>query len=182
MAYYYGNGCNNVGGFPCADCPPKELGRIRSIAFIPTTYTFSNISNAVEWQNNIITPAIGFILPYTNGSLAMSPKESNSFGNYDKEVDSYELTIEGMENNPTQSAPWWNNISLNKGYQVVWRTSSQVGISGIGVEAIPHYKVDDDITSRVLMGFTIKWVTPLMPIFYPMPIGIFDNCAESNFN
>jgi len=180
---YYGNQCNTIGGFPCADCPPKTLGRIRSVAFVPTTYTFANISNTNEWFANIINPALGFIIPYTNGSLSMTPKEDNSFGNYNKEVSSYEIVIEGMEPNPTQTATWWNTLSLNKGYQVVARIDNQViSSTGIGIQAIPHFKVDDDIQSRVFMGFTIKWVQGLMPTFFSAPIGIFDNCAESNDN
>lgn len=183
MAYYYGNGCNTLGGFPCSDCPPKELGRVRSLAFIPTTYTFINISSTSEWFNNIINPVVGYIIPYTNGSYAMAPKESNSFGNYDKEVDSYENTLECMEiNTPTISGAWWNTLSLNKGYQVAWRTSSAIYISGIGVQVIPKFKIDDDIQSRVLMGVTVKWISSLVPIGYSLPTGIFDNCAESNFN
>lgn len=182
MGYYYGNGCNTQGGFPCQDCPPKELGRVRSVFFVPASYTFTNISNPVEWMTNIINPGIGFILPYTNGSYSESAKESNSFGNIDKEVDSYEMAITGMEPGIGFTGAWWNSMSLNKTYQAGFRTQSLIYISNVAVQVIPTKKVDDDVQSRVLQGFSIKWVAGLPPVGAPMPQGIFDNCSESDFN
>ena len=177
MSIYYPNGCTSPGPYPCNQCPPIDLGRVRGVFFLASTYTFTNISNPAEWDTLICNGTV-FIVPFTNGSMSSAPKESNGFGNIDKVVDSFEYTIEGTEPNVLNSAAWWDSMRTNYSYTPGWVTQSSIWLAAAPALVIPHIKVDDDMQSRIVQGFTIKWVQAGQVLPKPIPVGTFAQCIE----
>jgi len=138
-----------------------------------------------------------FIVPYTQGSLAITPKEDNSFGSVDKEVSSFEYVLTIKDPNILTALPWWNQMSATHSFNAGFRTQTSVFYSGAGsgpngtlgggnvVEIIPTYSVDDDVQSRVLISVVIKWIQAAGSLAIPNPTpgyttgnpdGIFNGC------
>src|SRR5579872_5263707 len=87
MSIYYGT-CPSPPLPTCSDCVTKELGRIRGLALISPSLTFSNPANPNEWATYICNAIQGinpnqqaWVFPYFNGTITQSEVLSDGYGN-----------------------------------------------------------------------------------------------------
>lgn len=175
MSVYY-PGCSLVIPDPtCSDCPTKELGRVRSIFLVKTSYTFADITNPVEWQTAITARNV-YVFPYTKGTFTMNPVLSPGFGNVEEDLDSYENTLEVMEPNFAGNCNFWNAMKRSNAFKIGWRTESYVYLSSVASKIIPKFGVEDDLKSKVNWNIQFKFVQEDITCPTDMPVGTFDRC------
>lgn len=175
----YYPGCSLVIPDPdCSDCPTKELGRVRSVFLVNTSYTFADITNPVEWQTAINNRDV-YVFPYTKGTFTMNEVLTQGFGNVDEDVDSYENVINAMEPNFAANCAFWDAMKRSHNFKVGWRTQTKIYLSSVGATIIPKFNVEDDLKSKVIWNLTFKFVQEGLPCPVDMPVGTFDRCIEA---
>lgn len=174
MSVYYPD-CATISDPGCSDCPSKELGRVRSVFFKRTDYTFVDITNPIEWQTAIQNRDV-YVLPYTKGSLDMAENLEDGFGNVDQDLMSYSFTLNIMDPQFPDNCSFWNSIKRNNNYQVGYRTETKIYLSDVGATIIPKAPIADDLKSRVVWNVIIKFIQENIPCPQDIPNGTFDRC------
>jgi len=174
MPIYYPS-CSTVLSPTCSDCPPKELGGIRSIWFQKVSSPFLDITNPTEWATKICAKDV-FVLPKTRGSLDMAEVTDTGFGDIPMDLSGYDFTLNVFDPNFLGNCSFWNSIKKSSEWKVGYRTETQVYLSTSVALIIPKAPISDDIKSKVLWNTTIKFSQEDVPCPTNMPVGIFDRC------
>lgn len=175
MSIYYTGCANTIVPPSCSDCPPKELGGVRSVWFQKSTYTWADITDPSEWASAIANGDV-FIIPKTRGSLDISPLTSAGFGDNSESVDGFEFTLNVVDPNYDDNCAFWTSVRPNLSLLVGYRTETKVHLSSKTAAIAPMAPVQEDIKTGVFWTATAKWVQedPVCP--QAMPTGVFDAC------
>lgn len=172
MAVYYpADNCNNlIPEHLCDPCVAKELGGVRTVLFIESNFVFVNPSSASEWNNGILARNI-IIIPETYGTFdGGAPQESQGFGDNPTSLDGYDYTINFFDPNFIGNCDFYNTIKNDRnGFNVAWRTGSQIWLSDKTVTIIPKSPVAVDVKSKVLWDVMVKWTSSELPCSYTAP-------------
>ncbi len=175
MSIYY-PGCSLTIPDPvCSDCPEKELGRVRSIFLQKVDYTFVDYTNPLEWQAAILAKNV-YVFPYTKGTFTMTETLTQSFGNVEEDLDSFENVLACMEPNFAANYSFWNAMRKAHNFKVGWRTETKIYVSDVPATIIPKFKVEDDLKSKVIWDLGFKFTQENIPQIIDMPVGTFDRC------
>lgn len=181
MAYYPSDNCGGeaVPAYSCAPCVTYEYGRIRSFAFIKTTFIDSLIAdpeNHSLWMGGIDS---GDIVPvwktkgtYDGGSTAENPgfgDSATSNGNT-----THILTFD--DPNYTENCDFYNNIRNSSAYSGAYRTSDHLHFIDAPLTITPKNPVQDDINSFVTWNVQVKWTDPDSPCPVTYDTAAFDQC------
>ena len=177
MTIYYPD-CAAVPTPTCSDCPPKELGGIRSVWFQKQTFSFIDISDPAEWTAGILSGDL-IILPKTRGSLEMAEFLENGFGDIPQSLGSYDITLTFFDPNFIGSCAFYNAIKNSTTYLVGWRTESKVYLSAKPALFIPKAPVSEDLKTRVVWNVMAKFTQEDIPCPLDMPVGTFDRCIAA---
>lgn len=179
MAIYYptsGCGGGEIPAYSCNPCPAYEFGRVRSIAFIKNTFSFTDATSPVEWAAGILSEDIIVVWKtqgsYDGGTTAELPGFGDSAtinGNT-----THILTIK--DPNYKENCDFYNAIKDSSEYRAAFRTSSQVHFTNAPVTITPKNPIADDLNSIVVWEATMKWTNPDSPCPFNTPAGIFDSC------
>ncbi len=162
----------------CSDCPTKELGRVRHLALKKVSYTFLDITDPVEWQAAIDARNV-YVFPYTKGTFTMTPNESDSFGNVEKQLDSYSNVLELMEPNFKSNRDFWNSIKNSFNFVPIWGSATQIYQATVPATIIPSFKIDDDVKSIINWNLKIEFTQSDIPVITTAPNGTFDRCITA---
>lgn len=178
MSIYY-PGCPDVISDPvCSDCPPKELGDIRSMALVRTDQPFTDITDTAEWTTKI-NAKHAYIFPYTRGGLSVAPNETEGYGNTETDIDGYSYIANVFEPNYGGDWAFWNSVKSSKNYTLVWRTETYVHQSDNSVNIIPMAPITEgDKKARVRWNIQFKFEQEDLPRPYTTPTGVFDVCLD----
>jgi len=173
---YYVTPCGPITPPQCEECPTREGGRVRGIAYVKDDYTFVDITDPAEWNTAILAGNI-FIVPETRGSVAVSPVETEGFGDTKNSVTAYDYEIAGVDPAYTLNCSFWNSIKKANNFKIIWKTETRIHFSDATVSTAATNPVEDDVSSNVLWAFNIKFsqedaVCPVVG-----PAGIFE-CNE----
>jgi hypothetical protein len=174
MSVYYSGCATSITPPVCTDCPPKELGGIRSIWLQKSSYTFLDITDPAEWAAAVASGDI-YIFPKTRGSLEVAETTSAGFGDNMVSIDGYEFTLNGVD--PIlENCPTWKDLRGNLGFLVGYRTQTKVWLSDKTVAISPMIPIQDDIKSGVFPTIKMVWAQedPICPV--DMPVGVFEQC------
>ena|SRR3990167_8966295 len=174
LTMYY-PGCGAIAPPTCSDCPPKELGGIRSVWFQKESFAFSDITDPTEWAAAICSGDI-YILPKTRGSLEMAEQVETGFGDIPQELNSYDFTLNFFDPNLIGSCTFYNDIKRSSQFLVGWRTESKIWMSTRQVLIVPKMPIAEDIKSRVLYNVMVKFSQEDLPCPLAIPVGTFDLC------
>lgn len=176
MSVYYPS-CGSVPDPTCSDCPPKELGRTRSIFYQRVDFEFTDPTNPIEWDAAIQARNV-YIFPYAKGALSPSPNLQDGYGNVDQDYMSTSYSLDSMlsTNLDAQTIGFFNSVKRNNNYRVGWVTETLVWRSSVGATIIPTLPVADDLKSRVTFKVDHKFVQEDIPVPTMKPAGIFDRC------
>lgn len=178
MSLYYPDGCSNLPGYVCSDCPDKELGKVRSLILVKVGFTFADPEDPSEWDAAIVAGNV-IIFPATSGSAAVDAKTSDGYGNTAETLDSYTFTLDVHEPNFKNNVPFWNAVKKSTTYLVGWVTSSQVQISSVAATFIPKTPTPAGITDKMDINLQIKFVQADLPVPFTKPVGTFDECMAA---
>lgn len=176
MQVYY-SGCATAVVPPmCSDCPPKELGGLRSAWLQKSSYTFVDISDPTEWAQAVLDGNV-ILFPKTRGSLEVSETTSAGFGDNMVSVDGYEFTANLVDPN-LDNCPTWKSLRGNLGYLLGYRTQTKIWLTDKTVTISPMIPIQEDIKSGVFPTIKIVWAQedPICPV--DMPSGVFEQCFE----
>lgn len=176
-AIYYPTCPDTITDPLCTPCPTKELGGVRSIVLKKSTYTFADTTDPTEWTNAICNKNV-YIIPFTRGSVAVTPVENAGFGDTSTVVDGFDYTLTVFDPNYTGNAAFWTDIFARRDFEVMYRTETQLHESDNTVSIAPMNPVEEDIKTRVLWNITIKWSQERPTQLSDIPVGIFDRCTQ----
>lgn len=176
MALYYPSCAGAIPTYNCNPCPPTETGRVRSVAFVKTTYTFINPSSTAEWTNAIAS-GDAVVIWQTQGTYdGGATAELVGYGDLPFYNGNVTHTLTFKDPNFYQNCDFYNAMRLSQQYTIWFRTSSLIWASGSAVIVTPKNAVADDINSIVNWEVVCKWTNPLNPCSWTTPASIFDRC------
>jgi hypothetical protein len=177
MAIYYPSGCDDViPDHVCDPCEAKEKARIGSVAFVKTTFDFSDISNAEEWRTGILAGDV-IVIPEVLGSFdGGSEVESSGYGRQSSNLTGYNFSANYKDPNYKGNAAFYNALKNSRTWKFAYNTGTQVHLSDNAVSVIPKNPVTENLTDDVVWDVTVKWAGSDLPEPNDMPAGIFDEC------
>lgn len=180
--YYPASNCGGgaVPDYTCNPCPTYEYGRIRSIAFVKTSYVatlLADPTNSALWSTGMDSGDVVVIWKTQGSYNAPSTTELPGFGD--------EATVNGNTTHSltykdvsyADNCDFYNAIKNSTEYTAVYRTSSKIHFTEEPVTITPSNPVADDINSIVVWEVSLKWTNPDSPCPYDVPDNIFDVCA-----
>ena len=181
MAYqiYYPSGCDaEIGDHLCNDCEDSEGARVRSIAYIKKSFTFTDPTNPVEWATGIGNKNI-IIIPKVNGTFdGGSETEGDGYGDQQTRLLGYNFVLNYKDPNYKQNAGFYNALKRSSNYYVAYRTETQIHFSDVSVQVIPKNPVTAPTTDTVQWDVTVKWSNKDLPAPFDTPAGIFTQCFD----
>lgn len=175
MAYGYNSNCDDsLIAYPCSTCPPKENGRVRGFALIPSTTTFSDFTSSAEWTNKIATGDV-FVVPNTAGTVAVTPSETPGMGDTEVEISGYDYVLDLMDRN-LDAYDEVLTVLGNKSMRIAWITSSKLWVSTSTVSAAAFSTIEDDIKSEVRINWQVKFYQSSPATTYTRPENVFNTC------
>ena len=181
MSVYYpsDSGCGSGGAIPtysCNPCPSYEYGRIRSVAFVKSTFSFTDPTNPTEWTTGIDNGDI-IVIWQTQGSYdGGTTSELAGFGDSEFTNGGTSHVLNFKDPNYLENCDFYTQLKYSSEYSVAFRTSSAVHLANAPVTITPKNPVADDLKSNVVWDVTLKWQNPDSPCPYTTPAGIFDRC------
>lgn len=177
--YYPTSNCGTEGVLPdysCNDCPELEFGRVSSFAFIKSSFSFIDPSNAVEWTNGINNRDI-IVIGKTQGSFdGGTPQELAGYGRAEFTYGQSSFVLNFRDPNYKSNCDFYNTAKSLSSYKGAYVTSSQVHLIENPISISLKNPVADDLKSHVVWDVTIKWADYDVPCPYNAPAGIFDTC------
>jgi len=176
VALYYPSCSTTLSDYNCSPCPPSEKTRVRSIAFVKNSYTWTNPANPTEWATAVQNQN-AIVIWQTQGSYdGGNVTELTGFGDVPFYNGNRTHTLTIKDPNAVQNIDFYNDILNSQEYTVVYRTSSYIWLAAAPVIVTPKAPVADDINGQLTIEVTVKWTAPAMPTPYATPAGIFDRC------
>ena len=179
MSVYYPGCPTTQAAHICSDCPPKELGDIRSYGFVRNTFTFTNISDAAEWTVGLNAGDI-HLITFARGTLVFTPNLQPGFGDTVEELDGYEIVANVFDPNYKDNCNFYNDIKRSKEWKFFYRTETQVHLSDSVVTIIPMAPIADDKKQSVIWNTEVKFTQEDIPCPSDIPTGVFDRCIGIN--
>ena len=179
--YYPSDSCDGGADYAynCNPCPTLEYGRIRSIFFKKTSYTFTDPTNPVEWTSAINSGDV-IVLWSTQGSYdGGATSELVGYGDSATINGSTVHTLIFKDPNYAENCDFYNGKRQSSSWEAGYRTSSKIHFTGAPVTITPKNPVADDDKSIVVWETQLKWTNPDSPCPYATPAGIFDSCYIS---
>lgn len=178
MAYAYYPGCEDeLPDHIVDDCPgSKEHARVRSIAFIHTSYLATLLAGQETpsvWVTGINDRKI-IIIPQVSGQYdGGEPVEGPGYGDQESSLAGYKHTIGYKDPNYKQNAAFYNAIKFSRDWVPAWRTETQTQIADVPAQIIPKAPITDQLTDEVVWDVQVKFTQPDIPVPFDTPADIF---------
>lgn len=177
--YYPTGNCGTGGTVPaytCSPCPTYEFGRIRSVAIIDESFTFTDPTLASEWNTGITTGKITVIWETQGSYDGGSTSELAGFGDRETTNGGTVHTLTFKDPNYKDNADFYNAIRSVSTKKIAFRTSNSIHLVDVPVTLTPKNPIADDTKSNVVWEVQAKWSSPDSPVPYDTPANIFDSC------
>jgi hypothetical protein len=168
--------CVEQGVYEVLACLPKELGRVRSVAFVNKNSTILDPTDASEW-NALIASGDAIIIPQVRGNYdGGAVSEGAGFGDEATEFTGRIHTLNYFDPNTTQNNEvWYNNFTKNAKNYVLWyRTETKIYNTDAPLSLSAKEAITENTTDVVTYEVMCKWTNENMAISYPAPAGIFN--------
>lgn len=177
MALYYPGCATSISDPQCSDCPTKELGDVRSVAFVKNTFSFTDITSTSEWTTGIEAGDI-HVVPFTRGTVEVAENMTEGFGDLDETLDGFTFTLTYTDPNYKGMFPFYNTIKNSQRFYVVYRTESLIHKSAVEVVIVPKAPVAAGKKTAVRWEVVVKWSQDDLIEPQTMPSGVFDRCID----
>lgn len=175
MSVYYPGCTSSQAQHQCTDCPPKELGDIRSYGFVKSDFSFTDISATAEWTAGLIAGDI-YIVTYSRGTLEITPDLQPGFGDTVEELGGYDFVANVFDPNYKANCNFYNDIKRSKEWKFFYRTETQIHLTDSIVTIIPKAPISDDKKASVIWNTEVKFTQEDIPCPSDIPTGVFDVC------
>lgn len=177
--YYPSSNCGSTSSLPaysCNPCPEYEYGRIRSVAYVKNTLSFTDPSSPTEWTTGINNGDIRVIWETQGSYDGGTTSELPGYGNREFTNGGTSHVLNYKDPNYAENWDFYMAIKDSSDWSIAFRTSSQIHLANAPVTITPKNPVADDLKSNVVWDVQVKWQNPLAPRPYNTPDGIFDRC------
>lgn len=178
MSVYYPASTCGGGAIPqysCNPCPTYEFARVRSIAFVKNSYTFTDPTSPAEWAS-AINANNAIVIYATSGSYDSAQDELVGFGDSETVNGGSTHTLVYKDPNTTENCDFYNAIKQSTDYTLWFRTSSKIWEAGAPVTITPKMIVADNLKEVLTYEVTVKWQNSDLPCPYDTPDNIFNVC------
>lgn len=181
MSVYYPAGCDAlIPDHICDSCEEIELGGMGSVAFIKSTFAFTDPSSPAEWQAGFAAGDI-ILIPQTKGTFDGGAEvEAPGYGRQATRLTGYNFTAQYQDPNYRLNCAFYNAIKNSRAYKFAFVTETQVHITDTVVQVIPKNPVQAELTSEVVWDVLVKWSGRDLPCPHDVPAGIFDECVANS--
>lgn len=179
MPVYYVGCTTSQANHQCSDCPPKELGDIRSYFFVKSSFTFVDITDTAEWTQGLIDRDI-YIVTFSRGTLEFAENLQPGFGDSVEELDGYDITATVNDPNYAANCNFYNDIKRSKEWKFGYRTETKVHLSDVIATIIPKAPIAEGKNTSVIWEVIAKWTQENVPCPFDIPPGVFDQCIDVN--
>jgi len=160
----------------CDPCSDVEQARVRSVAFINTSFYDTLIASPTDtnvWEDGIDDSLI-FIIPETNGSFdGGTPVEGPGFGSSPTKFMGSDFVLNYKDPNYKENCDYYNAIMRSNAYHIAYVSETQVHISENTVTILPKAPIADSLTDMVVWDVTVKFQQYGTPCPTDIPPGIF---------
>lgn len=159
-------------------CGEQELGRVRSVAYVRSTYLDALLvdpTDAALWETGILNKDI-IIIPATQGSYdGGTPVEVPGYGSQEVALAGYRHVINYKDPDFKLNAEFYNGIKQTREWYIAINTSTQTMLFSQGVATIfPKAPVQDDLNSEVVWDVEVRVSQPDIPVPFDTPPNIFE--------
>lgn len=177
MSIYYPEGCESaIPDHQCDPCEVPEHGRVRSIAYIKSSFNFTDPSDPTEWSAGIDNRDI-IMIPEVLGSFdGGAPVEGPGYGDQSTKLTGYNFSLVYKDPNYRDNCDFYNAMKTARNYKIAFRTETQTHISDNTVSVIPKNPITEDLASEVVWDVEVKWAQGDLPCPFDTPAGTFAEC------
>jgi hypothetical protein len=168
--------CVEQGVYEVLACLPKELGRVRSVAFVNKNSVILDPTDASEW-NALIASGDAIIIPQVRGNYdGGAVSESAGFGDEATEFTGRIHTLNYFDPNLKQNnVDYYNKFTKNAKNYILWyRTETQIWNTNAPLALSAKVAVTENTTDVVTFEVMTKWTNEDIPVPYEAPVGIFN--------
>lgn len=164
--------------YQCDPCGTREKGRVRSAAYIHSSYlatVLANPTSTAVWQAGVTDETI-IIIPKVIGSLdTPDPITGPGYGDDDEEVLGTQFNLLFRDPNYKDNCNFYNILKRKKGqYYVAYRTETQTHISTKAVSVGTRAPITETLTDNVEWNVSNRWTDEDQPCPFDTPADIFD--------
>lgn len=170
--------CGTLPPYNCSPCIRPELGRVRSIAIIDTTFVFNDASNPAEWDAGILSGDITVIWETQGTYDGGATQELPGWGDRAFTNGGITHTLNFKDPNLTKNWGYYQSLRNLSNKKLAFRTQTQTWMVNVPVTFTPKSPVADDLKSIVQWDVQAKWEDPTLPEPFITPAGIFTECYE----
>lgn len=177
MSIYYPSNCgDSTPEYICVECGDIESAKVRSVALIHNSFTFTNKEDPDQWKTGIAAGLI-IVIPFTAGSFdGGTPKETNGFGDQEFRTNGSSYVLNYKDPNYKANRNFYNSMKETLSYSVAFRSETQTHFSVKPVNVEVKNPIVDDINGDVVWDITVKWASRDLVEIYNTPLNIFNRC------
>ncbi len=171
---YYPDTCveEDVAHF-CDDCEATENGRVRSVWFQRSTYTFSDPTSQAEWQTAVANGDV-VVVANTHGVFdGGTPNYGQGFGDVEQKYLNSTFKLNFFDPNVKNNYEFYEDKKRSTTWFIGYRTSSLVWVGDTPVTVAPKVAVPDDLKEGLAWEVEATWTSANHPEPFTMPEDIF---------
>lgn len=174
MSTFYPTGCDDaLLTHICAQCPETELGRVRRVGFVNTSWAFSDITDAQEWEDGINAEKI-VIIPETRGSYdGGTTNFGPGFGDVPQKKKSKTFKVTYFDPNLKGNDVFYNALANSRNWRIAFVSETLLQISEKAVTLEAKDPIEEDVESERYFNLEATFVQKDNPLHYLAPSGIF---------
>lgn len=173
-AYYPENCDSSLGNHVCSPCPDTEAGRIRHVAFINSTYTFTDYEDEAEWIAGIESGDIK-VIPNVNGTFdGGTTNFGRGYGSVPKKKTGKLFKAPYFDPNLVGNDQFYNDLSNSIGWRIAIVGATIMRVSDNAVTIDAKDVVEEPIESEVVWNVEVEFSQQSNPLHYSIPAGVFE--------
>ncbi len=175
---YYPTTCNDiVPPHTCDPCLPRESGRVRAVAFIKNSYTFTNVEDQAEWETAIQNGDV-VLIPAVHGALAEASEQMGAgYGDTVETLLGFEFTVTYHDPNYAENCTFYNALMKTQDYKFMYKSETKGHLTDVTVTVIPKSPIEDDLNSEVVWMVAVKWKDNVHACPFTFPTAVLE-CYE----
>lgn len=179
--YYPGCDTDELPDYQCDPCDDYEKGRVRSVAFVSTSYYSTLIANPTSvpvWQSGILSGDIVVIAKVIGSLDAPDPITGPGYGDDVETVLGRDYTLNWRDPSYKNNCTFYNTLK-RKSFYAIYRTGSQTHISDKVATIDTKAPVTENLEDNVEWNGSAKWRSQDNPCPFNTPANIFECFAIS---
>lgn len=170
---FYPGGCDSELTHVCLPCPAVENGRVRNLAFVHDSVTFTDVTNPAEWKTAMLINKILIITPVNGTYDGGNPTIGNGYGSVPKRKTGNVFKISVKSPHFRSNCSLYNTLMSSLNWRVAWTSESLLQISDSAAFIIAKDPIEEAVESERVWNLEIEFSQKNISCHYAIPGGIF---------